>query len=121
MPIKSEKGCVVPMRKEHTKIGVLGDRATVMGFAALGLSAYPVEDGAEALRVFRRMTRSDRYAIIYVTEDLFAPLAQEISKYKDKADTAVIVIPGREASKGLGLSALKQAVERAVGIDILAE
>jgi len=109
------------MPKVHTKVGVIGERACVIGFAALGLSVHPVETGQEALETFRRLARCDQYAIIFVTEAFVGALATEIAKYKDKADTAIIVIPGRAEPKGLGLNALKQAVERAVGIDILAQ
>ena len=51
------------------------------------------------------------------------PVAQElqrdIDRYKDNPKPAIILIPGREGSLGLGQSALKAAVERAVGSDIL--
>ena len=51
------------------KIAVLGERESVMGFAALGLAVFPVESAEEAAEVFHRLTRqSDAYAIIYVTE-----------------------------------------------------
>ena len=103
------------------KIAVLGKRSDIMGFTALGLSVYPVNDGEEAQHNFRRLARSEQYAIIYVTEDFVPHLENEIKKYKDKIAPAVIIIPGGGECQGLGLMALKQAVERAVGIDILAK
>ena len=103
------------------KIAVLGERQSVMGFAAVGLSVWPVETDTQAQEQFRRLSRSEEYAIIYITEAYVPALAQEIDRYKDSEALAVIIIPGRGESQGLGLNALKQAVERAVGIDILAE
>lgn len=44
-----------------------------------------------------------------------------IDKFKDRPTPAVILIPGREGSMGLGQSALKAAVERAVGTNILGD
>ena len=53
------------------KIGVLGGRETVMGFKALGLEVYPVENPEEAKRVFRDVTSGDdQLAILYVEENL---------------------------------------------------
>ena len=53
------------------KIAVLGERESVMGFAALGLAVFPVDSAEEAAEVFHRLTRqSDAYAIIYVTENV---------------------------------------------------
>ena len=50
------------------KIAVLGERESVMGFAALGLSVFPAESADEAAELFHRIAKqSDQYAIIDVT------------------------------------------------------
>lgn len=68
----------------------------------------------------RRLTKdSEDYAIIYVEENLAQELQHEIDKFKDVPKPAIILIPGREGPLGLGQTALKAAVERAVGSDIL--
>ena len=102
------------------KIAVVGGAETVIGFKALGLEACPVANAEEARQALRRMTRdSEDYAIIYLEENLAADLQRDIDRYKDSPKPAIILIPGREGSLGLGQSALKAAVERAVGSDIL--
>lgn len=102
------------------KIAVIGGHETVMGFKALGLDAFPVSDPAEAKKVLRSITREgEDYAIIYLEENLAEPLKAEIDKFKDSPTPAIILIPGREGSLGLGLTALNEAVERAVGTNIL--
>ena len=100
------------------KIGVLGDRDSVLGFMALGLDVYPVEDAAEARQTLRRLAE-DSYAVIYITEQLAAQLTAEIDSYKDELTPAIILIPGREGSLGLGTTALQNAVTRAVGSGII--
>ena len=102
------------------KIGVLGGRETVMGFKALGLEVYPVENPEEAKRVFRDVTSGDdQLAILYVEENLAEGLRHDIDRFKDTPTPAIILIPGRDGSLGLGLSALQAAVERAVGTNSL--
>ena len=102
------------------KIGVMGGRETVMGFKALGLDTYPVDDLEEARHVFREITREEaQYAIIYVEENLAQGLQAEIDRFKDVPTPAIILIPGRDGSLGMGLQALNSAVERAVGTNIL--
>ncbi len=103
------------------KIDVLGGRDTVMGFKALGLDVFPASGAEEAKEIFRHLTREsdEEYAIIYVEENLAQYLEHEIARYKDVPSPAIILIPGREGPLGLGQSALKAAVEKAVGIDIL--
>ncbi|MDR2420869.1 MAG: V-type ATP synthase subunit F [Oscillospiraceae bacterium] len=102
------------------KIAVMGGADTVLGFKALGLDTHPVSGDDEARRVFRRLANpEERYAIIYMEESLSRVLAEEIAEYNDKPAPAVILIPGRDGSRGLGLTALHDAVIRAVGADIL--
>ncbi len=102
------------------KIAVIGGRETVMGFKALGLETFPVANEKDAYDVFHRLTRaSGEYAIIYLEENLAQALAPETDKFKDSPTPAIILIPGRDGPLGLGQSALKAAVERAVGSDIL--
>ena len=104
------------------KIAVIGGRETVMGFKALGLETYPAANAAEALPILRSLTRdSEDYAIIYIEETLAAELQHEIDRFKDSPRPAIILIPGREGSIGLGQSALRAAVERAVGTNILGD
>ena len=104
------------------KIAVIGGRETVIGFKALGLDTFPAADAAQAQKILRSITREGQdYAIIYIEENLAAELGHEINKFKDSPTPAIILIPGREGPLGLGQSALKAAVERAVGTDILGD
>ena len=58
-------------------------------------------------------------AIIYLTEELAAGLEHEIARYKDALTPAIILIPGKSGSLGIGMANVKKSVERAVGADIL--
>lgn len=104
------------------KIAVVGAPETVIGFKALGLDAFPVREAADARAVLKKLTRADEtdeYAIIYIEEGLAGALSAEISRFKDSPRPAIILIPGKDGSQGMGLSALTAAVERAVGANIL--
>ena len=54
-----------------------------------------------------------------MTEQLAAQLPAEIARYKDALTPAIVLIPGKEGSLGIGMDNVKTAVERAVGADIL--
>ena len=100
------------------KIAVLGDRDSVLGFRALGLEVFPAEDVEQAKATLRRLAK-ENYAIIYLTEGYAKDMGPEIARYKDALTPAVILIPGKEGSLGIGMENVKTAVERAVGADIL--
>lgn len=99
------------------KIAVMGDRDSVLGFKALGLEVCFCENIDEARRTLHRLA-GDNYAIIYITEQLAQYLTADIARYKDAVMPAIILIPGKSGSLGLGEAGLKAAVERAVGADI---
>lgn len=100
------------------KIAVIGDKASVLGFKALGLDVFPVEELDEAKQTLHRLAK-ENYAVIYLTETYGAPMSAEMAYYKDELKPAIILIPGREGSLGIGKDNLQKAIERAVGADIL--
>ena len=57
--------------------------------------------------------------MIYLTETLAKDMADVLERYKDQLRPAIILIPGREGSFGIGMANIQSAIERAVGADIL--
>ena len=100
------------------KIAVMGDRESIMGFAALGFSVFGLEDPAEAAKL-RDTLASGPYAVIYITEKWGEILEDRIARYREKKLPAVILIPGASGNTGRGLRAVHESVEKAVGSDIL--
>ena len=58
-------------------------------------------------------------AVIYLTEQLAKDMPDVLERYKDDLRPAIILIPGREGSLGIGRDNIQRAIERAVGADIL--
>ena len=100
------------------RIAVIGDWESVMGFRALGLDAYPVTSVEEAKEKVRELAKSD-CAVIYLTETLGKDMEGVLARYKAELPPAIILIPGREGSLGIGKNNIQRAIERAVGADIL--
>ena len=102
------------------KIAVMGDRESVLSFKALGIETVSVENVTEAKNQLYRMAEED-YAVIYLTEQFASELKNEIAVYAERVTPAIILIPGKGTTLGIGLAAVKEAVERAVGADILGD
>lgn len=100
------------------KIAVIGDRESVLGFKAVGLEVFPCDDPEEARRILKRVAKED-HAIIYITEQLYQHLLVEAEAYADQRLPAVIPIPGKDGTLGIGMTSVKKSVERAIGADIL--
>lgn len=100
------------------KIGVIGDRDSILGFSALGLDIFPETDAQRARETLQGMVR-DGYAIIYITESLASQLEQELLKYANQKLPAIIPIPAASGNTGIGMRQVKRYVEQAVGSDII--
>ncbi len=101
------------------KIGIIGERDSVLGFMALGFSVHEAEAPETAAAMLRELVKSGEYAVIYIVENYATALSEEIARYKDMPLPAISVIPGMSGSTGYGMASIKNAVERAVGADIL--
>ena len=100
-----------------TKIAVIGDRGSVQGFKAVGFDVFEAEKDASIAELVNDLAKSE-YGIIFVTEELIAVNMDVVEKYKDDMLPAIIPIPGRNGSLGIGMANIHKNVERAVGADI---
>ena len=101
------------------KAGIIGDRASALGFMALGFSVLEAADADAAREQLHRAARSGEYAVLFLTEKYAKALETDIALYKDVPLPAITVIPGADGGEGYGMAQLKGAVERAIGADIL--
>lgn len=100
------------------KIGVIGDRESILGFKAVGLDVFPIDDPEEAKKTLKRIAKED-FAIIYITEQIYQYMMDLVDEYTDSRLPAIIPIPGKDGTLGIGMTSVKKSVERAVGADIL--
>jgi len=101
------------------KIGVIGTRDSVLGFAALGFAIFEVCDAEGARAALHRAAKSGEFAALLVTEELAADLEEDIARYQNDPLPAITSIPGCRGATGYGMAAIRHAVERAVGSDVL--
>ena len=100
------------------KIAVVGEKESVLGFKAVGFAVFETAAPQEAEETVRRLAK-EGYGIIFITEQALAPILPILNDYKDRRVPAIIPIPGRQGTMGLGMTSVRQSVERAVGADIL--
>lgn len=101
------------------KMGIIGERDSVLGFMALGFAVHEVNDAKEAIATLHALVRSEEYAVILITENYAMQMEEAIDLYKEAPLPAIVSIPGKEGSLGYGMNNIRDAVERAVGADIL--
>lgn len=100
------------------KIAAIGDKASIYGFASLGVEIFPVSGADEALTHFRKFA-DENYAVIYITESLAGELSEELEHFRERISPAFIPIPGVFGNNGIGMRSVSRSVEQAVGSDII--
>jgi V/A-type H+-transporting ATPase subunit F len=100
------------------KVGVIGDKDSILGFKVLGMEVFPVVKATEAEELIDKLAK-EHFAIIFITEQIAIHILKTIDKHKDRKHPALVPIPGNGGSLGLGIQRVKESVERAVGADIL--
>ena len=101
-----------------SKVGIVGDKDSIMGFLALGIDIFPAYSADEIKKVIHQLAEKE-YAIIYITEEASLKAKESIAKNKDMELPAIIVIPGIGGSMGLGMNEVRESAKRAIGADIL--
>ena len=100
------------------KVGVVGDRDSIIGFKSLGVDVVPVLDADETSKAINQLARNN-YAVIFITEDVALTARETINKYTNKAFPAIILIPGNQGSTGAGMLAIRESVKKAIGTEIV--
>ncbi len=101
-------------------MAAVGSYDTVLPFQAVGVRPFAAETDDEVASVVTRLARED-YGVIFVEERQFVQQAALIDSLVQEYAASIIPIPGIRGSIGVGLSAVRTSVERAVGMDIFSE
>lgn len=99
------------------KTAIVGNGDSIMVFKAAGVATFPAEDEKKARELLRKIAKE--YQIIFITEDLARPLTDFLKRFDEEPYPVVVSIPSSAGSAGYGMEVLKNAMERALGVDIL--
>lgn len=100
------------------KIGIVGDKDSVLAFKAVGIDVFPVSEADEGRKIIDKMA-GENYAVIFVTEQLAQYLEETIDRYYKQMIPAIILIPNNQGTLNIGMQKIKDNVEKAVGVNIL--
>ena len=98
------------------KTAIVGNGDGIMVFKAAGVATFPAGDEKKAREVLRKIAKE--YQVIFITEELAGKLGDFLKRFDEEAYPVVATIPS-DGENGYGMQALKTAMERALGVDIL--
>ncbi len=99
------------------KTAIIGDGESITVFKAAGVAAFPAEDAKKAKETLRHVAKE--YDVIFMTEELYKELKEYLKRFDEQPYPVVLCIPSKGGSTGYGDELLKDAMVRALGVDIL--
>lgn len=99
------------------KIAVIGDKDSVLGFKAVGMDVFFTGD-INLNNIIDDLVKKE-YAVIFIVEELLSEISDSIEKYYEAIIPAIIPIPSNRGTLGIGMKNIKNAAEKAIGVDIL--
>jgi V/A-type H+-transporting ATPase subunit F len=100
------------------KIGIVGNKDSILGFKALGVQVFPVDEASDVENTLKTMVQ-DGFSLIYVTEKAAQKAESLIHGYRSSVLPIIISVPDHSGSLGLGMQSLKETTIKAIGADIL--
>lgn len=106
------------------KVFVIGRRADILPFRALGseLIEIPdqVGDDVTVGAAFDRV-QTDEPVMVMITEDLVGRCPERIAEFREKPMNMLLPIPSMTASPGIRLEEVRSLVARSLGVDLLGQ
>lgn len=106
--------------RNRKSMAALGGYDTVLPFQAVGVRPFPLESVDDVPALLQRLVAED-CGVLFVEERVYLSHSALIDRLNLEYSTSIIPIPGIGGSLGTGLKAVRNSVERAVGMDIFAE
>ncbi len=103
-------------------MAAVGDYESILPFQAVGIDPFVADqngksDDQDLQNLLRRLLR-EKYAVVFLLDSLFKAHQEFIRELNEDYAISIIPVPGVHGSTGIGVEAIRESVERAVGMDI---
>lgn len=102
------------------RIAAFGQKDIMLIFKAIGVEVFSVDENSELKMQLEKLIK-EGFAIIFITEDIALEVPEIIKKYMNRTLPSIVIIPGPGRNKNFAVDLLRQAVVKAMGVDLFAE
>ena len=102
------------------KIAAFGEKDIMLIFKAIGIEVFPVSKTSRFEEQLEKLIM-EGYAIIFITETVALQVYSVIKKYMNKTLPSIVIIPGLGEKKNFAVEVLRQAIVKAMGVDLFVE
>lgn len=100
------------------KIGVIGEKDSVIPFRMLGWAVHYCQTSPEARAALENMAQ-DNFGVIYLTESLAQGMMDVIEKYDRQLKPIITLIPSHKDTNPIAMRRVEDFVSKAIGKNIL--
>jgi len=108
---------ILDSRFQNMQIGIIGKKEAIIGFRALGVKTYFVQNQEEAEEKIEEIAKDD-LAVLFIPESLAREIYPLIQKLNERTFPAITIIPDPSGSSGFASQIIRDAMLRAVGTDV---
>ncbi len=101
------------------KVIVIGRRADILPFKAVGADLMEARDGVEAGVALSGLRESTEPCLVLLTEDIAGQCQGEIAKFRENRMNVFLPIPTISSVPGKRLEEMRALIARAIGVDLL--
>lgn len=101
------------------KVVVIGRRADILPFRAVGAELMEVSDERQAASALGNFRQSTEPVLVMMTEDMVNASASGIAEFRQNGMNVLLPIPTINTEPGRRLEQIRALVARALGIDLL--
>jgi len=101
------------------KVIVIGRRADILPFKAVGAELMEVRDEAETGAALGGLRESVEPSLVLLTEDMAGRCAAEVAEFRENRMNVLLPIPTVNSAPGVRLEEMRALIARALGVDLL--
>ncbi len=101
------------------ELHAVGPAEVILPFRAAGAILHPAATAEEAERALKAAAGSPGGSLILVVEETASAILPALRELEASARHAFLIIPSRSPSGGLGMEAMRTAIVRSVGVDLM--
>jgi vacuolar-type H+-ATPase subunit F/Vma7 len=101
------------------KVFVIGRRADILPFKAVGAELMEAQDQRQASAALANFRQSTEPMLVMMTEDMVNTCADDIAEFRQNRMNILLPIPTINTEPGKRLEEIRSLVARALGVDLL--
>jgi len=101
------------------KVFVIGRRADILPFKAVGAELIEAQDERQAAAALSQFRQSAEPMLVMMTEDMVSACENDIADFRENRMNVLLPIPTINSEPGERLEYIRSLVARALGVDLL--